>query len=188
MADELGFACILDGSNVDDEGDFRPGRRAAREHGVRSPLSGGWAYEGRDTRVYPRSAACRRGTSPPWPVSPRGSHTGRRSASSAEANRGGGDAAARPRTATGARPASRQDRANRSRRRPTWCCWCGKTRDGSSSRAEGVGIRLRDDGPGRFSQRQPERGTGSLTERARYANHRVGERKRPLHSVNMHGL
>ena len=33
-----GFACVIDGSNADDEGDFRPGRRAARELGVKSPL------------------------------------------------------------------------------------------------------------------------------------------------------
>ena len=30
---------VLDGANRDDEGDYRPGREAARLHGVRSPLS-----------------------------------------------------------------------------------------------------------------------------------------------------
>ena len=29
---------IADGSNADDRGDYRPGRQAAREFGVRSPL------------------------------------------------------------------------------------------------------------------------------------------------------
>jgi uncharacterized protein len=29
---------VVDGSNADDRGDYRPGRQAAREHGVRSPL------------------------------------------------------------------------------------------------------------------------------------------------------
>jgi uncharacterized protein len=29
---------VVDGSNLDDTGDHRPGRQAAREHGVRSPL------------------------------------------------------------------------------------------------------------------------------------------------------
>ena len=38
MADGLGLAFVLDGSNDDDESDFRPGRRAAVEHDVRSPL------------------------------------------------------------------------------------------------------------------------------------------------------
>jgi uncharacterized protein len=38
MARERGFAAIADGSNADDRGDYRPGRQAAREHGVRSPL------------------------------------------------------------------------------------------------------------------------------------------------------
>ncbi|MBN1284423.1 MAG: ATP-dependent sacrificial sulfur transferase LarE [Anaerolineae bacterium] len=34
-----GYRFIADGSNVDDRGDYRPGRRAAAEHGVRSPLA-----------------------------------------------------------------------------------------------------------------------------------------------------
>jgi len=37
-ARELGYAAILDGSNRDDLQDFRPGRRAAEELQVRSPL------------------------------------------------------------------------------------------------------------------------------------------------------
>ena len=32
------FAVVIDGNNADDRGDYRPGRQAAREHGVRSPL------------------------------------------------------------------------------------------------------------------------------------------------------
>jgi uncharacterized protein len=38
LADERGFAVILDGTNADDAQDYRPGRQAAREHAVRSPL------------------------------------------------------------------------------------------------------------------------------------------------------
>jgi uncharacterized protein len=38
LRDERGFAAIVDGSNADDRGDYRPGRQAAREYGVRSPL------------------------------------------------------------------------------------------------------------------------------------------------------
>jgi uncharacterized protein len=38
IAREEGYAAVCDGSNADDVGDFRPGRRAAREHSVRSPL------------------------------------------------------------------------------------------------------------------------------------------------------
>ena len=37
-AKELGLARVADGSNVDDLGDFRPGRDAARAFGVASPL------------------------------------------------------------------------------------------------------------------------------------------------------
>lgn len=38
LAAAEGFAAVLDGTNADDIGDHRPGRRAAREHGVLSPL------------------------------------------------------------------------------------------------------------------------------------------------------
>jgi uncharacterized protein len=35
---ERGITYVVDGSNADDRGDYRPGRAAAREFGVRSPL------------------------------------------------------------------------------------------------------------------------------------------------------
>lgn len=38
FARERGIAAVADGNNADDRGDYRPGRQAAREHGVRSPL------------------------------------------------------------------------------------------------------------------------------------------------------
>ena len=38
MASDRGVAVVADGSNADDRGDYRPGRQAAREFGVRSPL------------------------------------------------------------------------------------------------------------------------------------------------------
>lgn len=38
LAAARGFAVICDGTNADDVGDYRPGRQAARERGVRSPL------------------------------------------------------------------------------------------------------------------------------------------------------
>jgi uncharacterized protein len=38
IAKEQGLSWVADGSNVDDQGDFRPGMRAVRELGVRSPL------------------------------------------------------------------------------------------------------------------------------------------------------
>jgi len=38
LARERGFAAVVDGSNADDRGDYRPGRQAAREFGVLSPL------------------------------------------------------------------------------------------------------------------------------------------------------
>ena len=39
IAGERGYACVVDGANADDEGDYRPGRRAAKELKVVSPLS-----------------------------------------------------------------------------------------------------------------------------------------------------
>jgi uncharacterized protein len=38
LAERLGLAHIAYGMNRDDHGDWRPGQRAAREHGVRAPL------------------------------------------------------------------------------------------------------------------------------------------------------
>jgi pyridinium-3,5-biscarboxylic acid mononucleotide sulfurtransferase len=38
LAEAEGYATIVDGFNADDVGDHRPGRQAARERGVRSPL------------------------------------------------------------------------------------------------------------------------------------------------------
>ena len=38
FARENGLAAVLEGSNLDDDGDYRPGRRAIRELGIVSPL------------------------------------------------------------------------------------------------------------------------------------------------------
>ena len=38
LARARGYAAIADGSNADDRGDYRPGRQAAREFGILSPL------------------------------------------------------------------------------------------------------------------------------------------------------
>jgi uncharacterized protein len=38
LARAQGIACVCDGGNVDDAGDYRPGERAVHELGVRSPL------------------------------------------------------------------------------------------------------------------------------------------------------
>jgi pyridinium-3,5-biscarboxylic acid mononucleotide sulfurtransferase len=38
IARERGIRAVLDGANADDRGDYRPGRKAARELGVQSPL------------------------------------------------------------------------------------------------------------------------------------------------------
>jgi pyridinium-3,5-biscarboxylic acid mononucleotide sulfurtransferase len=38
LADQEGYGAVLSGANADDAGDWRPGLRAANEHGVRHPL------------------------------------------------------------------------------------------------------------------------------------------------------
>lgn len=38
IAEDAAGAVVVDGTNADDAGDWRPGRRAAEKHGVRSPL------------------------------------------------------------------------------------------------------------------------------------------------------
>ena len=38
LARKYGFSCLVDGSNADDINDYRPGRRALNELGVRSPM------------------------------------------------------------------------------------------------------------------------------------------------------
>lgn len=38
LAESKGYKYVLDGSNLDDVGDYRPGMKAARELGIRSPL------------------------------------------------------------------------------------------------------------------------------------------------------
>ena len=55
-----GTHCVVDGFNVDDRGDHRPGRQAAKEHGVRSPLD-----EAGFTKADIREAARRLGL-PVW--------------------------------------------------------------------------------------------------------------------------
>src|SRR5437764_14515323 len=38
MAEQRGFQHVVDGNNLDDTGDYRPGRQAGRELKIRSPL------------------------------------------------------------------------------------------------------------------------------------------------------
>lgn len=66
LAGERALAFVVDGSNTDDVGDFRPGRSAAEEHAVRSPL-----IEAGISKREVRALSRRRGL-PTWdrPASP----------------------------------------------------------------------------------------------------------------------
>ena len=52
---ERGIPVIADGSNADDRGDYRPGRQAAREFGVRSPLDEAGLTKDGDPRAVARA-------------------------------------------------------------------------------------------------------------------------------------
>ena len=53
VAERLGFDTVIDGTNADDLGEHRPGMRASREQGVRSPLADlGWSKD--EVRVAAR--------------------------------------------------------------------------------------------------------------------------------------
>src|SRR2546422_10088472 len=56
LARREGDAAVLSGANADDVGDWRPGLRAAAEHGVRHPLleAGAGKEEGRTAAPEPR--------------------------------------------------------------------------------------------------------------------------------------
>ena len=56
LASTRGFAAVADGSNADDRGDYRPGRQAAREFGVTSPLDAA-ALSKADIRLLSHEAA-----------------------------------------------------------------------------------------------------------------------------------
>ena len=55
LAAEMNYRVIVDGANADDTAEYRPGMRAIREHGIRSPLL---------------ELACPRQTSGDWPRMP----------------------------------------------------------------------------------------------------------------------
>ena len=63
MLDQLGVDVIASGANLDDMGDYRPGLRAAAEHGVRHPLQE-CGFTKADVRALARLGGFRRGTNP----------------------------------------------------------------------------------------------------------------------------
>ena len=75
-ATELGLAWVAAGENIDDNGDYRPGRRAARELGVRHPLVEAGLGKA-EIRLLSRRPACPPPRNPPWRAWPRASPTAR---------------------------------------------------------------------------------------------------------------
>ncbi len=55
LAKELGYPYILDGSNMDDLGDYRPGLQAKNEQGVRSTLQEVRHDQRRDQTAFQRA-------------------------------------------------------------------------------------------------------------------------------------
>jgi uncharacterized protein len=66
LAPIWGYAVVIDGANVDDASDYRPGARAAVSNGVRSPLQEAGLTKA-DVRALSRSAGL---PSWDWPASP----------------------------------------------------------------------------------------------------------------------
>ena len=52
MAAERGFRFVVDGNNLDDTGDYRPGRQAGSELEIRSPLIEAGIAQGRDPGTF----------------------------------------------------------------------------------------------------------------------------------------
>ncbi len=72
-----GYATVLSGANADDAGDWRPGLRAASEHGVRHPLLEAGVSKETSAR-WPVSSASRARRSRPLHAWPRGCPTASR--------------------------------------------------------------------------------------------------------------
>lgn len=78
IAVERGLAVVIDGTNADDLGDYRPGAAAAREHGVRSPMADVGLTK-RDIRALSSRRGIPRGRSHRLPASRLACRTARRS-------------------------------------------------------------------------------------------------------------
>ena len=78
IARREGYDCVVDGTNADDAGDFRPGQAAGGRLGVRSPLREAELSKA-EIRSLRASVACRHGTSRQLPAWRRASLTARRS-------------------------------------------------------------------------------------------------------------
>ena len=61
LAERRGYRALLSGANADDAGDWRPGLRAAAEHGVVHPLLDAGRDQGRRARAGPRAGRAERG-------------------------------------------------------------------------------------------------------------------------------
>jgi uncharacterized protein (TIGR00268 family) len=153
IARERGYAVVVDGSNVDDLGDFRPGMEAGHERHIRSPLQ-----EAGLTKADIRAVSSALGL-PTWnkPSHPclvahptRDLHHHREAGSS----RAGGGVPARARLPGLSRPASRRDRPPRTA--------TGGLPEGTGATRrdrrcpQGYRLRLRDARPCRIQERQPQ--------------------------------
>ncbi len=78
IARERGYAAVLSGANADDAGDWRPGLRAAAEHGVLHPLLEAGLTK-HDVRALAERLGVPSASKPASPAWPRASPTARRS-------------------------------------------------------------------------------------------------------------
>ena len=105
-AARVGTAHVVNGTNLDDLGDYRPGPRRREEAGARSPLVEAGLTQGRRARAS-RAWASASGTSPRRPACRAASLTARRVTRERLAQIGALEGAPRARHSPGARPLAR---------------------------------------------------------------------------------
>ena len=189
LAARRGYGALLSGANADDAGDWRPGLRAAAEHGVRHPLLEAGAGKARCARS--RAARHPQRHSPPRPAWPRASPTARRWSRQtlARIDRAGGPCArsASPCCAcatTGSSAASRsppRTSSARSRASPSWSAQCGRGLRARRHRPRAVPLRPPQRGPWprrlpAMIERAPFGATGHDSSRAIFGAAALGQR------------
>ena len=138
-AQRLGISAVVDGVNLDDLGDYRPGLRAAEEHGVRHPLAEVGLTKA-EIRTLSRRVGLPTGDKPVEPVSLVAlpvRHARSRSTGCARWRRRSASSAISASASAACAPTSRS-RASRCRRRSShasparrcarwWCASCGRS-------------------------------------------------------------
>ena len=152
---------VVDGSNADDRGDYRPGRQAAREHGVRSPLDEADLTKA-DIRQLARGRHAHLGRARvglPVVAHSLRQRSDRREAAPDRARRGRG---ARPRVPRVPRAPPRHAWPDSRLRATRWRARSSPSSASASSRAlKALGYQYREPRPAGLPSGQPQRGAAA---------------------------